>query len=71
TIAMKPLAGGALTVAAAALDYIINSNWIDVAIPGMQSVAEVKDNCSVLEGKVTDKQRQELEKLIAGLGTHF
>jgi len=71
TIAMKPLAGGALTVAAAALDYIINSNWIDVAIPGMQSVAEVQENCSVVEGKVTDKERQQLDKLIAGLGTHF
>jgi predicted aldo/keto reductase-like oxidoreductase len=71
TIAMKPLAGGALTVAAAALDYILNSNWVDVAIPGMQSVAEVQENCSVVDGKVTDKERRQLEKLIAGLGTHF
>lgn len=71
TIAMKPLAGGALTVAAAALDYIISCSWIDVAIPGMQSVAEVKENCSVIAGKVTDKEREQLDKLIAGLGTHF
>ncbi|NLY32548.1 MAG: aldo/keto reductase [Firmicutes bacterium] len=71
TIAMKPLAGGALTLAAAALDYILNCSWVDVAIPGMQSVREVQENCSVVEGKVTDKERRQLEKLIAGLGTHF
>ena len=71
TIAMKPLAGGALAPASAALDYIVNSEYVDVAIPGMQSVAEVRENCSVLENGATDQEKKELEQLIAGLGTHF
>lgn len=71
TIAMKPLAGGALTYAAAALDYILKSDAVDVAIPGMQSVAEVEENCRVVEKKVAPKDREKLEQLIAGLNTHF
>lgn len=71
TIAMKPLAGGALTAAAAALDYIVASGLIDVAIPGMQSVAEVRENCGVLNNPVSDQERQKLAGLIAELGTHF
>lgn len=71
TIAMKPLAGGALTVATAALDYIINSGLIDAAIPGMQKVAEVRENCGVLKNAVSDQEHSKLELLLAQLGTHF
>lgn len=70
-IAMKPLAGGALTVAAPALDFIMNSEVVDVAIPGMQSVEEVLQNCAVIEEGVSPRQKQELEELINNLGTHF
>lgn len=70
-IAMKPLAGGALTTAAAALDYIVNSPWVDVAIPGVDSLEQVRENCRVVEEGATYKQKQEMEELIAGLGTQF
>ena len=71
TIAMKPLAGGALTAATAALDHIINCGWVDVAIPGMQSLAEVRQNSRVPEMKVSQADKKELEELIAGLGANF
>lgn len=71
TIAMKPLAGGALTAARAALEYIVNSGWVDVAIPGMQSLTEVRENCGVLRGQVTPHEREELAQVIASLGTNF
>lgn len=71
TIAMKPLAGGALTAATAALDYIVNSGLIDAAIPGMQTVAEVRENCGVLKNPVSEEERGKLELLLAQLGAHF
>jgi len=70
-IAMKPLAGGALTTVAAALDHVVNSEWVDVAIPGMESVQQVQDNCNVLKGEISPKQRIEMDELIAGLGREF
>ncbi len=70
-IAMKPLAGGALTAAAAALDFIFNSPWVDVAIPGMDAVEQVRENCSVLEKGATPEQKRELDELIASLGSQF
>lgn len=70
-IAMKPLAGGALTTVAAALDFIISSPWVDVAIPGMDSVEQVRENCQIVEAGASEKQKQELKELIAGLGTQF
>lgn len=70
-IAMKPLAGGALTTAAAALDFIVNSPWVDVAIPGMESLEQVQENCRVVQEGASQEQRQEMEALIASLGTQF
>lgn len=70
-IAMKPLAGGALTTAAAALAYIVNSGWVDVAIPGMESVEQVHQNCVAVNGKITAQQQMELDELVAGLGNQF
>ena len=70
-IAMKPLAGGALTTATAALDYIVHNPWVDVAIPGVDSVEQVRENCRVVEEGATIEQKQEMAELIAGLGTQF
>lgn len=70
-IAMKPLAGGALTTAAAALDFVINSEWIDVAIPGMESVEQVEENCRVVEEGASQEQKEEMSTLISSLGSHF
>lgn len=70
-IAMKPLAGGALTTAVPALDFILNSEDIDIAIPGMESVEQVLENCRVVAQGATPEERKDLADLIAGLGNHF
>jgi predicted aldo/keto reductase-like oxidoreductase len=70
-IAMKPLAGGALTTVLPALAYVINSEYVDIAIPGMESVEQVVQNCGAVDRNVDSKQLQELEELIAGLGNQF
>lgn len=70
-IAMKPLAGGALTTVAAALDFIVNSPWVDIAIPGVDLAEQVRENCRVVEEGATPGQKLEMEELIAGLGTQF
>jgi len=44
TIGMKPLAGGALRNAALAIRYSL-ARGIDVSIPGMDSIAQVDENC--------------------------
>jgi len=46
-LAMKPLAGGAIQDGEIALKYIFNSGLVTVAIPGMDSVEQVKRNASV------------------------
>jgi len=45
-IGMKPLAGGALADAAAALRFALHEG-VDVAIPGMDSVEQVRQNAAV------------------------
>lgn len=71
TIAMKPLAGGALTAAAAALDFCLQSDFLDVTIPGMDTVEQVEANSATVSGQVSDSQRRELERLVASLGNRF
>ena len=70
-IAMKPLAGGALRAALPALAYVVNSGIVDVAIPGMESIEQVVENCAVVDNVVGPEQQQELQELIAGLGKQF
>ena len=53
------------------LDFIFNSPWVDVAIPGMDAVEQVRENCSVLEKGATPEQKRELDELIASLGSQF
>jgi len=71
TIAMKPLAGGALTAVAPALDHIVNADAVDITIPGMDSVEQVQENCNILQREIRTEERQELEELISGLGHNF
>lgn len=44
TIAMKPLAGGVIDNASVAIKYLTNVKELDVLIPGMYSISEVKEN---------------------------
>ncbi len=55
-IVMKPLAGGALDNATLAIKYILSKDYIDVVIPGMESVEQVRQNVAVLENLVLDEK---------------
>ncbi len=46
---MKPLAGGALDNATLAIKYILSKDYIDVVIPGMESVEQVRQNVAYLK----------------------
>jgi predicted aldo/keto reductase-like oxidoreductase len=73
TIAMKPMAGGAFTKQKLSLKYIINSNLINVAIPGMDSIEQVVENASVGESSatLTEEEYEELNKEVEILGNDF
>lgn len=73
TIAMKPMAGGAIQNTELSLKYIVNSNLISVAIPGMDSIEQVEKNAAI--GKnIEPLTKEELEKLneeVKELGNNF
>lgn len=73
TIAMKPIAGGAFSNALASLKYILNSDLITVAIPGMDSVEQVKINASA--GKnvepLTEEEIDLINNEVKELGNNF
>lgn len=72
-IIMKPLAGGAIPKGELCLRYILENENVTLAIPGMDSIEQIKENTSV--GKnlrpMTDDERQELKAELEGLGTEF
>lgn len=72
-IIMKPLAGGALPKGELCLRYILENRNVTVAIPGMDSIEQIREN--VIPGKdgrkLTDEERQELLKEAQSLGTEF
>ena len=41
-IVMKPLAGGAIDDAKLAIKYILSKDYIDVVIPGMESIEQIE-----------------------------
>lgn len=71
-IAMKPLAGGALTHAQAALDFILKYP-VSVAIPGMDSLEQVEANAQVgARGfRLPEAEKAALEAEVAQLGNAF
>lgn len=71
-IVMKPLAGGAINNAKLAIKYILSKGYIDVAIPGMDSVDQVLENISVLENLDIDKEDElKIEDIRNQLGNRF
>lgn len=72
-IAMKPMAGGALTNGTLALKYILQNKNVTCAIPGMGKIEEVEEN--VLIGsqniELTDKEKEEIRTISDELGTEF
>lgn len=72
-LAMKPLAGGAIQDGEIALKYIFNSGLVTVAIPGMDSVEQVKRNASVANNStaLTEEDNNKIESIRKVLGNDF
>lgn len=71
-IVMKPLAGGAIDNAKLAIKYILSKDYIDVVIPGMDSVDQVIENTSVLNNlNITNEENLEIKDIIEKLGNRF
>lgn len=72
-IAMKPLGGGILAdLADAAIKYIVQSDMVSVAIPGMNTPRQVEKNVlAAKSGALTENEKLELEKLAAEIGKDF
>lgn len=72
TITMKPLAGGAIDNGPLAIKYILSKEYIDVAIPGMNTIDQVKENVSVISDKmITHEDRLSIEKIRKNLNGNF
>ncbi len=69
TIVMKPLAGGALEMAACALKFVLE-HPVDCVIPGMQTIEEVEENLGVTGG-LSDAEREQLMAQAAEWGDRF
>lgn len=72
-IAMKPMAGGALTDGKLALKYILQNDSVTSAIPGMASVNEVLDNVSAVEDDtpLSIGEKEKINSIVKELGTTF
>jgi predicted aldo/keto reductase-like oxidoreductase len=73
TVIMKPFGGGAFTNVNTALRFVLGSENVDVAIPGMMTVEEVEENFKVANGPMdlTAEDYTLIEKDRAELGTQF
>ena len=72
TIAMKPMAGGAIRNGRDALKFILENPNLTVAIPGMDSVEQVVENVQAADGVcLTEEEREHLIKLAKELGDTF
>jgi len=69
-IAMKPLAGGVIKEPTQALRYTL-SQAVDVVIPGMGSVGEIRENVAVVKDfeALTEMELKELVREAKALGT--
>jgi predicted aldo/keto reductase-like oxidoreductase len=72
-ICMKPLAGGAIEDATLAMRFICQNPAVDVVIPGMESVDEVKMNCLAASDPtpLSDEELARIEQIRDQLGTNF
>lgn len=71
-IAMKPMAGGALTNAKLALSFILE-HPVAVAIPGVDALEQVEENAAVgsVPRPLSQLEREELARIVAKLGARF
>ena len=72
-IVMKPLAGGAISIADLALRYILENPHISVIIPGMDNPNQVLENIEVAKNfkPLNREEKERLSQLAHELGTEF
>ena len=70
-IVMKPLAGGAIEDGSLALKFVLNNKNISVAIPGVESIEQVRVNSSVVAGDYTKQEVEKIKKIKNDLGNDF
>lgn len=70
TIIMKPLAGGVFKHTAAALKYVLQ-HPVSTAIPGMQSLEEVRENTAVSGGVLSAEEEKQLQEEAQRMGGRF
>jgi predicted aldo/keto reductase-like oxidoreductase len=73
TIAMKPIAGGSFEKGELSIKYILNKEYIDIAIPGMDSYDVVDRNVEVGNNlkDLTPDELNEIKKTSDELGKEF
>lgn len=72
TIIMKPLAGGALSSPTACIKFILQQKFVDVVIPGMDSLRQVEENFFASENLTLSPEEQLLiNKDITELKSNF
>ncbi len=71
-IVMKPLAGGAIDDAKLAIKYILSKDYIDVVIPGMENIEQVRENVSVLQDtNITKDDESKIQEIRKTMGKRF
>lgn len=72
-IVMKPLAGGAITNAELSLRFVLENSNVSAAIPGMDSIEQVRQNANVGNEyrKLNDEERDIIMSEAKELGTEF
>lgn len=72
-IVMKPIAGGAFDRGDLSLKYIMQNETITVAIPGMDSIAQAKQNAAAGsdESPLTEEEKIEIQAIVDRLGSEF
>lgn len=70
-IVMKPLAGGAIDDGKLALKFVLNNTNVSVAIPGVESIEQVRENSMVFAGNYTDQEIEKINKIKNELGNDF
>ncbi len=71
-IVMKPLAGGAIDDGTLAIKYILSKPYIDVAIPGMNTVEQVIENVKAIENTtLSEEDNLKIDKIRKDLNGNF
>lgn len=72
-ICMKPLAGGAIESASAAMRFIAANKFVTVCIPGVAEIEELRENCGsyLNDAPISSEEEAEFARIRKELGTVF